>query len=65
MNKKQNIIPEETKKIVKELKPDKSAINIDLSKLNEILNYNKEIGELNADIFDLFPSIKIFVYYIK
>jgi len=58
--KRKNVVPNEELNIIKkESRKNKTEINIDASKLNEILMFNKDINELNTDVFSLFPNIKL------
>ena len=55
--KTKNLVPNEELNIIK--KNNKNKINIDAGKLAELTIYNSEINELNSDVFNLFPNIKI------
>jgi len=55
--KNKKIVPNEEIKLIR--KEEKKQINIDINDLTSILNFNKDISELNEDIFKLFPNIRI------
>ena len=50
-------VPNEELRIINKNK--KTEVNVDLQRLTEIATYNKNMGELNDDVFSLFPNIKI------
>ena len=55
--KSKNLVPNEELNIIK--KKSKNKIDIDAKKLHELTAYSNEINDLNSDVFNLFPNIKI------